>query len=63
MIFVAVGTQLPFDRLIRTVDRWAQSSGEPGVAQIADGTYQPQACAGNGLWQPQTLTGIFAKLI
>lgn len=43
MIFVAVGTQLPFDRLIRTVDQWAQSSGEPGVAQIADGTYQPQA--------------------
>ena len=27
MIFVTVGSQLPFDRLIRTVDRWALRSG------------------------------------
>ncbi|RLS58099.1 MAG: glucuronosyltransferase [Planctomycetota bacterium] len=43
MIFVAVGTQLPFDRLIRAVDEWAAIAprGEI-VAQIAEGSYVPQ---------------------
>lgn len=43
MIFVTVGGQLPFDRLIRCVDCWA--AGAPGVdvlAQIGDGDYEPQ---------------------
>lgn len=43
MIFVSVGTQLPFDRLIRTVDEWVGSVGsESAFAQIGTGTYQPQ---------------------
>ncbi|MEB4589559.1 glycosyltransferase [Candidatus Thiothrix sp. Deng01] len=42
MIFVAVGTQFPFDRLIRCVDEWAAPRHIDGVAQIADGTYLPQ---------------------
>lgn len=38
MIFVAVGTQLPFDRLIGAVDKWAASRGRNDVhAQIASG--------------------------
>lgn len=41
MIFVAVGTQFPFDRLIRCVDEWAQAHGVEVVAQIATGTYLP----------------------
>jgi hypothetical protein len=38
VIFVAVGTQLPFDRLIGAVDKWAASRGRNDVhAQIASG--------------------------
>lgn len=42
MIFVAVGTQFAFDRLIRYVDEWAAQHPLPGVAQIAGGEYLPQ---------------------
>lgn len=42
MIFVAVGTQFPFDRLIRCVDEWAQANNVPVHAQIAEGDYTPQ---------------------
>ena len=42
MIFVTVGTQLPFDRLVRTVDAWAAGAGAAaGFAQIGDGGYRP----------------------
>lgn len=41
MIFVAVGTQFPFDRLIRCVDQWAAKQGIEVVAQIATGEYLP----------------------
>lgn len=38
MIFVTVGTQLPFDRLINAVDKWAGFHGRTDVhAQIASG--------------------------
>lgn len=42
MIFVAVGTQFPFDRLIQCVDEWAAEHGMPVHAQIAGGKYTPQ---------------------
>ena len=36
MIFVTVGAQLPFDRLVDTVDAWAGRKGDTEVlAQIA----------------------------
>lgn len=42
MIFVTVGTELPFDRLIRVVDRWARNEGRNDVfAQIGEGAYAP----------------------
>jgi UDP-N-acetylglucosamine transferase subunit ALG13 len=41
MIFVAVGTQFPFDRLIRCVDEWAAAHHIAVVAQIAGGEYLP----------------------
>ena len=42
MILVTVGSQVPFDRLIRAVDEWAQLRGRTDVfAQIADGSYHP----------------------
>lgn len=42
MIFVTVGTQFPFDRLVRYVDEWLAHHPEAAVAQIADGEYLPQ---------------------
>lgn len=42
MIFVAVGTQFPFDRLIKAMDEWAASHDEKVVAQISEGEYLPE---------------------
>ena len=42
MIFVTVGTQLPFDRLIRAVDGWAAAGAGPEVfAQIGPTSLRP----------------------
>ncbi|WP_395673897.1 glycosyltransferase [Phenylobacterium sp.] len=44
MIFVTVGVQLPFDRLVRAVDGWAATRGRRDVvAQVGATTYQPTA--------------------
>lgn len=37
MIFVTVGTQLPFDRLIAAMDDYAAQSGEEVIAQVGGG--------------------------
>lgn len=43
MIFVTVGGQLPFDRLVHTVDRWAMEQGHQDVfAQIGASENPPQ---------------------
>lgn len=43
MIFATVGTQLPFDRLIQTIDEWANSRREHDVfAQIGHSSYVPE---------------------
>ena len=43
MIFVTVGAQTPFDRLIRAVDQWAaQRARTDVVAQIGQGRWIPQ---------------------
>ncbi|MHC4774842.1 MAG: glycosyltransferase [Planctomycetota bacterium] len=42
MIFVTVGAQMPFDRLMRSVDAWAATRGGNDVfAQIGDTTWRP----------------------
>lgn len=42
MIFVTVGTQLAFDRLIKAMDFWATTNpGTEVFAQIGPGTYLP----------------------
>lgn len=43
MIFVTVGTQLSFDRLINTVDKWAVGVDEKVVAQIGPSKLKPQS--------------------
>ncbi len=42
MIFVAVGTQFPFNRLIEYMDTWAAEHGQEVIAQISDGDYIPK---------------------
>lgn len=42
MIFVAVGTQFSFDRLVQYMDEWAGANEEPVIAQIGDGAYEPK---------------------
>lgn len=42
MIFVAVGTQFPFNRLIEYMDDWAAEHQQEVVAQISDGDYIPK---------------------
>ena len=41
MIFVTVGDQLPFDRLVRIVDEWALTSGKEVFAQIGRTDWKP----------------------
>ncbi|MEL6477459.1 MAG: glycosyltransferase [Pseudomonadota bacterium] len=36
MIFLTVGTQLPFDRLVAAVDAWVGQTGTPVFGQISD---------------------------
>lgn len=43
MIFVTVGAQMPFDRLVRTVDEWALQRGRDDVfAQIGPSEWRPR---------------------
>lgn len=42
MIFVTVGAQMPFDRLVRAVDGWAAEAGVEVVAQVGDSAYRPR---------------------
>ncbi len=42
MILVTVGTELPFDRLVRAVDLWARETGRSDVfAQIGQNAWRP----------------------
>lgn len=44
MILLSVGTQLPFDRLVKAVDEWAVQCGRRDIfAQIGPSDYQAQA--------------------
>jgi UDP-N-acetylglucosamine transferase subunit ALG13 len=47
MIFVATGTQFPFDRLVRYIDQWAANNevdkqSESVFMQLGEGNYLPQ---------------------
>lgn len=60
MIFVTVGTQLPFDRLVRSIDEWAGRSGRSDVfAQIGDTEFRPSHIQ----WAPFLSPGETAKRI
>lgn len=43
MIFVTVGGQIPFDRLVRAVDSWAEKNNRSDVfAQIGSSSFEPR---------------------
>ena len=43
MIFVTVGTDLPFDRMMKVIDGWARENGRTDVfAQIGEGAWEPE---------------------
>jgi UDP-N-acetylglucosamine transferase subunit ALG13 len=43
MIFITVGAQMPFDRLVRTVDEWAARHGRDDVfAQVGPTDFRPR---------------------
>ena len=53
MIFLTVGHQMPFDRLVRAVDAWAQQRERADVfAQIGEGDYWPSAFPAAGFLTP-----------
>lgn len=54
VIFVTVGAQMPFDRLVSTVDRWAKENGRDDVfAQIGQSEYQPSNIQWTNFLEPE----------
>lgn len=53
MIFVTVGSDLPFDRLVKAVDGWAGAAGRHDVfAQIGKTSYRPTHIAFENFLEP-----------
>ncbi len=62
MIFVTVGTDLPFNRLVRVVDEWAQATGRKDVfAQIGETDWQPAHIAWSKFLQPPEFAQKFSE--
>jgi UDP-N-acetylglucosamine transferase subunit ALG13 len=54
MIFVTVGMQMPFDRLVRTIDEWTGRRGREDVfAQIGDTDFVPAHLDHTAFMDPQ----------
>ncbi len=57
MIFVTVGSDIPFDRLVRTVDRWANQRDRRDVfAQIGHGGWRPGFIEHAAMLEPAEFT-------
>lgn len=62
MIFVTVGTQLGFDRLVRAVDLWAADNpGTELFVQIGRGSYRPRYCPSEEFTDPQRWDALFQQ--
>lgn len=61
MIFLTVGTQLPFDRLVAAVDEWAAAGSVPVFAQTAAGKYRPRHCDHADYVPPTLADELFRK--
>jgi UDP-N-acetylglucosamine transferase subunit ALG13 len=66
MIFVTVGTDMPFDRMMRVIDRWAADNRRSDVfAQIGEGGWEPRHIRFRHFLQPPEFRKMFetAELI
>lgn len=55
---MTVGTQLPFDRLVRAVDEWAERTGHEDVfAQIGPSEYSPRSIRWSQQLEPDAFRG------
>jgi len=66
MIFVTVGTDLPFDRMMRVIDGWARHYARRDVfAQIGEGGWEPKYIEFTNFLQPPDIKRRFdeAELI
>lgn len=62
MIFVTVGTQLSFDRMVDAVDSWAaQAQGIEIHAQIGPSALKPKHVAYSAFLKPQEADALFRK--
>lgn len=61
MIFVTVGTQLPFDRLVETVDKWVGMTGSEVFAQTGSTFYKPLNLKYSDFLNPSEVEEIFKK--
>lgn len=62
MIFLTVGTQLPFDRLVRAVDDWAKLHPEVEVfGQVGPGAFKPKHFASAPFLAPDEVDSHFSR--
>lgn len=60
MIFVTVGTDLPFDRMVKVVDHWARDNDRRDVfAQIGEGGWEPDFIGFANFLQPSEFVDRF----
>ena len=63
MIFLTVGTQFPFDRLVEAVDRWAGENREKEVigqlAEVEAGSYVPRNIKWKAFYAESEMTEMF----
>ena len=60
MIFVTVGTDLPFNRMVKTIDEWAEENDRHDIfAQIGDGAWEPKHIRFSALLEPPEFTRLF----
>lgn len=61
MIFVTVGTQLPFDRLIIALDEYFEGSASNVYAQIGGGDFKPKNISFSDFLSPVEADELFRK--
>ncbi len=62
MILVTVGTDKPFDRMLKVIDRWVGETGRKDVfAQIGEGGWEPQHIPFVNFMEPAEFKQRFAE--
>lgn len=61
MIFVTVGTQLPFTRLISSLDVWCSHTEEKVIAQIGHDNYLPKQLEYKDFYSHEEMTRFFQE--